>query len=60
MDDAAIQTRKWTRIEYDRLVECAILGPDDRIELLGGEMVVKEPQYSPHAAGVQLVARALR
>jgi Uma2 family endonuclease len=60
MDHAAIQTRKWTRIEYDRLVECEILGPDDRIELLGGEMVVKEPQYSPHAAGIQLVARALR
>ncbi len=60
MSDAEIQTRKWTRIEYDRLVECEILGPEDKIELLGGHMVVKEPQYSPHMAGIQLVARALR
>ena len=59
-DDAAIQTRKWTRVEYDRLVECEILGPGDRIELLGGQLVVKEPQYSPHATGIRLVARALR
>ena len=60
MEEGAIQTRKWTRVEYERLVECDILGPDDKIELLGGEMIVKEPQYSPHAAGIQLVARALR
>ena len=58
--EAEIRTRKWSRLEYDRLVECEILGPDDKIELLGGEMIVKEPQYSPHAAGIQLAARALR
>src|SRR5262245_38838179 len=60
MSDADIQTRKWTRLEYERLVECEILGPEDKIELLGGHMVVKEPQYSPHMTGIQLVARALR
>jgi Uma2 family endonuclease len=46
-------------MEYDRLMEAEILGPDDRIELLGGEMIVKEPQYSPHATAIQLVLRAL-
>ena len=30
-----IEPRKWTRLEYDRLVEAEILGPQDRIELLG-------------------------
>ena len=60
MGDITIQARKWTRVEYERLVECDILGPDDRIELLGGEMIVKEPQYSPHATAIRLVMRALR
>jgi Uma2 family endonuclease len=54
-----VQTRKWTRFEYDRLVEAEILGPEDRIELLGGAMVFKEPQYSPHATGIRLVERTL-
>jgi len=59
MGEPAIGTRKWTRLEYDRLVEAEILGPEDRIELLGGQMIVKEPQYSPHATAIQLVERAL-
>jgi Uma2 family endonuclease len=59
MDDALAQTRKWTRIEYDRLVEAEFLGSADKIELLGGHMIVKEPQYSPHATAIQLVQRVL-
>jgi Uma2 family endonuclease len=43
MDDAEVQTRKFTRLEYDRLIEAEFFGPDDRIELVGGHMVVKEP-----------------
>src|SRR5437763_12826926 len=54
-----VQLRKWTRVEYERLVDAEILGPDDRVELLGGAMICKEPQYSPHATGIQLVQRAL-
>jgi len=38
-----VQLRKWTRVEYERLVEAEILGPDDRVELLGGAMICKEP-----------------
>ena len=59
MPEPAMGTRKWTRLEYDRLVEADILGPEHRIELLGGEMIVKEPQHSPHATAIQLVQRAL-
>src|SRR5262249_18783203 len=51
---------KWTRAEYDRLAEAEILGPENRIELLGGELIVKEPQYSAHAAAIRRVARVLR
>ena len=59
MDDAEVQTRKWTRVEYDRLVEAEFFRPDDRIELIGGHMVVKEPPYSPHAAAITRVHRVL-
>ena len=59
MGEPAISTRKWTRLEYDRLVEAEIVGPEDRIELLGGQIIVKEPQYSPHATAIQLVQRTL-
>jgi len=59
MGESSAQTRKWTRLEYDRLVEAEILWPEDRIELLGGHMIVKEPQYSPHATGIRLVQRVL-
>jgi Uma2 family endonuclease len=54
-----VQTRKWTRVEYERLAEAEILGPEDRIELIAGAMICKEPQYSPHATGILLVQRAL-
>jgi Uma2 family endonuclease len=59
MGESSAETRKWTRLEYDRLVEAEILGPEDRIELLGGHMIVKEPQYSPHATSIRLVQRVL-
>jgi len=46
-------------VRPDRLVEAEILGPEDRVELLGGELVVKEPQHRPHATAILLVVRAL-
>jgi Uma2 family endonuclease len=59
MDDVTVRTRKWTRVEYDRLVDAEILGPADRVELVAGDMVVKEPQYSPHATAISLAMTAL-
>jgi hypothetical protein len=34
-----VQTWKWTRVEYEPLTEAEILGPEDRVELLGGAMI---------------------
>jgi Uma2 family endonuclease len=59
MDDVGVQARKLRRLEYDRLVEAEVFGPEDRIELLGGRMIFKEPQHSPHATAITLVHRAL-
>ena len=46
-----LPTKRWTRLEYDRLIEEGAFGPEDRIELLGGALVVREPQGSPPRHG---------
>lgn len=52
--------RSWTRAEYDRLIDIGFFDEDEPIELLGGQLVVREPQLSAHATATQLVAEALR
>ena len=54
-------TRKWTRSEYHRAAEIGLFHPDERLELLEGEIIQKvSPQSDPHAAGVSLAAEKLR
>ncbi|HEX9820119.1 MAG TPA: Uma2 family endonuclease [Methylomirabilota bacterium] len=53
-----VTTRRWRRIEYDRLVELGIF-VGERLELLDGMLVVGEPQGSTHAAIVMQVGRVL-
>lgn len=55
-----IQTRRWTRAEYDRLIEIGVFQPGDRVELLGGELIVAEPQSEPHYTAIGLTEDALR
>src|SRR5258707_14021394 len=50
---------RWTRHEYERLIDHGLLDEDDPIELLDGLLLVKEPQHSPHRTAVLLVAKAL-
>ena len=52
--------RRWKRIEYERLVEMGVFDSDERLELLDGLLVVREPQGVPHAAAIRLVLAALR
>ena len=51
--------RRWTRVEYGRLIDRGVLDEDDPVELLDGLLLVKEPQHSRHRTAVILVARAL-
>ena len=55
-----VRTRRWTRVEYERLVDVGVLGEDEPIELIGGQMIVAEPKGSRHATSVGLTADALR
>jgi Uma2 family endonuclease len=56
----AISLKRWTRAEYDRLIEAGILSPVERVELLEGELVRMWPQGSGHATAVGLAEDALR
>jgi Uma2 family endonuclease len=55
-----LRTRRWTRAEYDRLIGLGVLHEDERIELVGGDLVCKEPQSARHAAVIFRVAEVLR
>jgi Uma2 family endonuclease len=46
------KTRRWSRREYERLVEQGTFREDEHLELLDGLLVVREPQGSRHSAAV--------
>jgi Uma2 family endonuclease len=52
--------RRWTRLEYERLVEAGIFRSGERLELLAGHLVVREPQGSSHATAIGLAEEGLR
>ncbi len=54
------QVRHWTREEYLRMAEAGIFAPGEWVELIEGEIVVKDPQTPPHATAVVLAQEALR
>ena len=57
---SAVQARRWTRSEYERMTEAGVLAENDRVELIGGEILAVTPQKSPHATAVSLANEALR
>lgn len=49
----------WRRVEYDRLVELGVF-EGEPIELIGGQLVVGEPQSAYHASAIRTVDYTLR
>lgn len=60
MAKTEVKTRRWSRVEYDRLIAAGFFQPDDPIELIGGQLIVSEPQGSYHFTAVRAVEEALR
>src|SRR6266849_10589858 len=56
---APLTVRRWTRDEYERLVDFGVFQRDP-VELIGGQLIVAEPQGSYHAAAVGAADDALR
>jgi Uma2 family endonuclease len=55
-----VKTRRWKRVEYEQLIESGFFQPGDPVELLGGQLIVAEPQGSYHFAAIQAAEQALR
>ncbi len=56
----AIQMRRWTREEYDRMIAAGLFKPGERLELVDGEIFQMTPQGSAHFTAIQLTDEALR
>jgi len=53
--------RAWTRDEYHRMAEMGIIGPDEHVELLDGQIVEKMPPIGPsHGSTTDRLAEVLR
>ena len=45
-------TRKWTRDEYYQMAESGIFRPDERVELIEGEIIVMSPPGPQHSFSI--------
>jgi Uma2 family endonuclease len=54
-----VRTRRWSRAEYDRLIALGIFEPGDPVELIGGQLMVAEPQGVEHYTAICKSVRAL-
>lgn len=59
VEQAFPRRRTWTRTEFERLIEAGAFGPEERLELLDGEIITKMTQNEPHAVALRLADRAL-
>src|SRR5437879_2985917 len=59
MTQSPLTLRRWKRVEYERLVDLRLF-EGDPVELIGGQVVVAEPQSSYHATVVGAADDALR
>lgn len=57
---AEVMRFRWTRKRYEQIVEHGILGEDDHVELLAGEIFSVSPQNSAHAAAMLILVRLLQ
>ncbi|OGK80284.1 MAG: hypothetical protein A2X52_06045 [Candidatus Rokubacteria bacterium GWC2_70_16] len=55
-----IRARRWTRAEYDRLIDLGLFQPGEPVELIGGQLMVAEPQGTRHFTAIRLAEAALR
>jgi Uma2 family endonuclease len=60
MSLAEPEVRRWTAEEYHRAAAAGAFGPEERLELLDGEIYRMSPQSSLHATACDLVEEALR
>jgi Uma2 family endonuclease len=53
------RTRRFSRAEYERLIDLGVFQPGEPTELIGGDLIVAEPQGAAHYTAIQKTAKAL-
>ncbi len=51
--------RRFSRAEYEKLIDLGVFQPGEAIELIGGELMVAEPQGAAHYTAIRKIAKAL-
>ena len=59
MNAISLQPHLWTREEYEKMVSAGVFHPEDRLELINGEILEMTPQSRTHATAVCLVDEVL-
>ncbi len=59
MRQPPLTLRRWTREEYDRLVNAGLFH-EEPVELIGGQLIVAEPQGTHHSSKLGAAGDALR
>ena len=60
MTHTAQVRHRWSRDEFDRMVLAGVFAPEDRLELIDGEIWEMTPQSRLHATAVRKAEEALR
>lgn len=50
-----LSLHRFSRDQYDQMIDAGVFGPEDRIELLNGEIIDMAPQKSRHATAIRLI-----
>jgi Uma2 family endonuclease len=53
------EIRRWTVSDYERAAEAGVFGPEERLELIEGEIYRMSPQNAPHTTAVGKTLAAL-
>lgn len=59
MAQPAVDVKRWTREEYERLAESGFFHPDERVELIDGIIYEMSPQTSRHSSTIRAAQEAL-
>jgi Uma2 family endonuclease len=54
-----LSPRKWTVEEYNKMAECGVIAPDERVELIDGEVVPLSAHDKIHSDSVALATNVL-
>jgi len=58
MPDAT--TRRFSRVEYEYLLDEGVIAPDEHVELIRGLLVPRDRPRDTHAFGAEMAAAALQ